>query len=299
MEIKPGNSNPETRPLIVRYGCETFSRLTCVMLHRPDRMPESRRLCEEHDRYRQLLESLDIKVLELSDYIERSNINAQAVPYSIHLHHIATICSSGAVVGSAAAGGRSAAPAVVQEALRSLGIPILIEAAEPGDGFAGCILLSPLTVLAAVEAGNRSTMLKVASRLLEHFQEVVCAELPERRHPGTIYNRVSARLGMAYLPALQQVYSVTRGGIERIDFVEHMRRRGIEIINVSDSEHRRLACAFIPLEPGVIIQCDGALDAETQHVLARTGAEIIFFRSKSGNWPCKTLRLHREHQVCS
>ena len=80
-----------------------------------------------------------------------------------------------------------------------------------------------------------------------------------------------------------------------------MRSRGVEIIPVSDSEQARLACSFVPLEPGVIFHYDTALDGPTQRELARRGVELISFHPEAmvaggGSLRCLTLRLWRTPQ---
>ena len=118
-------------------------------------------------------------------------------------------------------------------------------------------------------------------------------------HPDTIYNRITPNLALAYLLAFRASYVFTGKGIDKIDFAKHMRRKGVEIISVSSSEQLRLACSFVPLQPGVIFHYDTALDKETQLLLARKGVEIIFFHPEAltaggGSLRCTTLRLHRE-----
>ncbi|MEW5802089.1 MAG: arginine deiminase family protein [bacterium] len=79
--------------------------------------------------------------------------------------------------------------------------------------------------------------------------------------------------------------------------------KGVEIINVSDSEQQRLACTFVPLHCRAIIHYDTALDMKTQKLLTKRGIEIITLHPEAltaggGSLRCLTLRLHRECQ-CS
>jgi arginine deiminase len=109
---------------------------------------------------------------------------------------------------------------------------------------------------------------------------------------------VTPQLAIAYLPAFKSTYLFTNSTVERIDFADHMRRNGVELVSVSDSEQQRLACTFVPLEPGVIFHYDTALDRETQVILARKGIDIVFFHPDAitaggGSLRCLTLRLHR------
>lgn len=304
----------------IPYGCEAFGRLTRVMMHRPgkelelisrenhrqwlfDRVPDIGRFIEEHDRYRQLLISHGVEVIELSDYVNDHHELMTRMPNLTFMHDIAVICSKGAILSAMALNGRKNEEIVVREALIKLGIPIFIGLNAPQDAFEGCLLLSSDTVLVAkTERHHWAAITKFIRKALTTFQEVIYVDIPKARrfmHPDTIYNRVTPYLALAYLPAFQTSYLFTSKSVDKLDFAEHMRRKGVEIINVSNSEQLRLACSFVPLQPGVIFHYDTALDKETQVLLARKGVEIIFFHPEAitaggGSLRCITLRLHRQ-----
>lgn len=302
------------------YGCETFGRLTKVLLHRPndslklinqhnmgqwlfDQVPDIEQFVAEHDRYRELLTSSGVEVLELSDYVIKNRRNIDYMPNLVYMHDIAAITRKGAILSKMAWDARKGEEVVVREALTNLGIPILAEFNDPDDAFEGCLLLSQKTVLVAhTERHKRRSIEGFIARALDFFEEVIFVEIPKARrymHPDTIYNRVDHNLALAYLPAFEETWLYTATGASEIDFTAHMRRKGVEIINVTDSEQRRLACSFVPLRPGVMLHYDTALDKETQLRLARKGVEIIFFHPEAmvaggGSLRCVTLRLHRE-----
>ncbi len=319
MRVHIDNSSvkPESRAC---YGCEEFGRLTRAMLHRPgpalklinednyrewlfDRVPDVERFAEEHDRYRELLTSLGVEVLELADYVNGSRPLIDRMPNLIYLHDVAVVSSRGAILSRMAWEARRDEQIVVKEALGNLGVPIMVQFDRPDEAFEGCLLLSPETVLVAeTERHSRAATAKFAEAALQFFDEVIYVDVPKARrymHPDTIYNRVSHKLALAYLPAFKTTYSITRFGIEQVDFEEHMRHKGVEIINVSDSEQRRLACTFVPLEPGVMLHYDTALDAETQRALSQKGVELVLFHPDAmtaggGSLRCITLRLRRQ-----
>lgn len=304
----------------IPYGCEEFGKLTHVMLHRPgkelelishenhrqwlfDRVPDISRFIEEHDHYRELLVSHGVQVLELSDYVNDHHDLMTRMPNLTYMHDIAVISSKGAILSTMALDARKNEEVIVREALARLGIPIFIEFNDSQDTFEGCLLLSPDTVLVAkTERHNWTAITKFIRKALTAFHEVIYIDIPKARrfmHPDTIYNRVSSHLSIAYLPAFQTSYLFTSKGVEKINFAEHMHRKGVEIINVSNSEQLRLACSFVPLHPGVIFHYDTALEKETQLLLARRGVEIIFFHPEAltaggGSLRCITLRLRRE-----
>jgi len=304
----------------IAYGCEEFGRLTRVIMHRPgcelelinpqnhrqwlfDKVPDIGQFVEEHDRYRRLLVSHGVEVLELSDYVNEHHDFMSRMPNLTYLHDAAVICRQGAILSSMAWPSRKGEETVVREALTNLGIPIFIEFDGTRDVFEGCLLLSPDTVLVAeTERHSRTAIGKFVGKALTAFREVIYVDVPKARrymHPDTIYNRVSQHLAITYLPAFKTTYLFTRKSVEKIDFSEYMQRNGVELINVSDSEQRRLACSFVPLQPGVIFHYDTALDKETQVLLARKGVEVIFFHPEAlfaggGSLRCITLRLRRE-----
>lgn len=303
-----------------QFGCEHFGRLTQVMLHRPvaealrrvtrkncrewlfDDAPQVEAFIEEHDRYRELLESHGVRVLELSDYLADHEAQLARLPNLTYMHDVAVVSSRGALLSLMAPGARRGEERVVRDALTALGIPILTEFDGPDDAFEGCLLLSPETLLVAdTERHRRQTIDRFIPMALRHFAEVIYAEIPKARrfmHPDTIYNRVDHRLALAYLPAFRRTWRYTDAGAQHIEFAELMAARGIEILNVSDAEQRRLACSFVPLEPGVMMHYDTALDGSTRRALSQRNVEMVLFSPKAlvaggGSLRCLTLRLHR------
>ncbi|MEF8787539.1 MAG: arginine deiminase family protein [Planctomycetota bacterium] len=309
----------ETKTL--NFGCEKFGRLTHVLLHRPgaalelidgsncdewlfDDAPDVGGFIEEHDRYREMLESHGVTVLELSDFLEEHREEIHQLPNLTYLHDTAVISSHGAILSAMATPARSGEETVVGEALRNLGVPVLTRFG-PDDAFEGCLLLSPGTLLVAETERHRwESISSFIPRALQLFEEVIYVRIPKARrymHPDTIYNRVDHGLALAYLPAFQSTYSYTRSEVEKIDFRQHMAEKGVEIVPVSDSEQRRLACSFVPLEPGRILHYDCALDRDTRRELERRGVEMSLFspdalRAGGGSLRCLTLRLRREPQ---
>jgi arginine deiminase len=302
------------------YGCEHFGQLTRVLLHRPGRAltlvnaenchdwlfdfaPDAVRFAEEHDRYRELLTDLGIQVYELSDFLDDGIEDVDRLPNLTYMHDIAVVSSRGAILSRMATPARQGEERVVREALSRIGVPILSEFDDPTDAFEGCLLLSPETLLVAdTERHHRATIERFIPEALRHFREVLYVEIPKARrymHPDTIYNRVDCDLALAYLPAFRSTVLHTADGAREVDFAEYMQRKGVEIVCVSDSEQRRLACSFVPLAPRVVIHYDTALDRSTRRELARRGVELILFHPDAlvaggGSLRCLTLRLRRE-----
>jgi arginine deiminase len=301
------------------FGCDSLGRLTRVMVHRPgdelkainaanyrdwlfDSAPDVAGFREEHDAYCELLRSHGVEVLELADYLADAPTKLANMPNITYMHDIAVISKHGALLSAMAWAGRRDEHLIVREALENLGIPIFSAFDEPQDAFEGCLLLSPRTVLVAeTERHNPSSIRKFIVRALSAFEEVIYVKIPKARrymHPDTVYNRVTDRLALVYLPAIESACLCREDAVQPVDFAKLMRAQGIELVNVSDAEQQRLACSFVPLEPGVIFHYDTALDPATRRDLSRRGVEIIPFhphalRAGGGSLRCLTLRLHR------
>jgi arginine deiminase len=316
-EIPP--SPGEQITFSIPYGCDELGRLESVLLHTPgkalelineenysdwlfDRVPDIPRFAEEHRKYRELLIAHGVKVYELSDYIYQQSHLMDSMPNLMYLHDIAVISSRGTILSSMAWKGRKREELVVKEALTNLGIPTLIEFDE-GDAFEGCLLLSKETLLVAdTERHNDSAIRKFIRSALRSFKEVIYVDVPQERrymHPDTIFNRIRPDLALTYLPAFNETYLFRPGKVRKINFADFMKRKGVELVNVSDAEQRRLACSFVPLESGVIFHYDTALEEETLKLLSEKGVEFILFHPNAltaggGSLRCITLRLRRE-----
>ena len=273
----------------IPYGCDAFGRLTHVMLHRPgeelsvinrwnheywlfDDVPNIGLFGEEHDRYRELLVSNGVEVLELGDHVhERREVMAR-MPNLTYLHDVAVVSCKGAILSRMASHGRANEQCVVREALGHLGVPIAIDFCQ-GEAFEGCLLLSPEAVLVAeTERHNSMAVHGFIRRALGVFKEVVYVDVPKARrymHPDTIFNRITHRLALVYPPAFRKTLLYDACGWRSIDFSEYMRSKGVELMAVSDVEQRNLACTFVPLKPGVMVHYDTALEKKTQVALSR------------------------------
>jgi arginine deiminase len=304
----------------VDYGCDRFGRLRRVMLHRPgealrlvgadnyrqwlfDGVPDVARFADEHDGYRDLLESLGVEVVELGDCLRDGHERIARLPNLSYLHDTAVVSRRGAFLSRMAGPARRGEEDLVGEALEALGIPLVHTFDGPDDAFEGCLLLSPETLLVAdTERHTAATIARFIPRALEIFPEVIHVAVPKARrfmHPDMIYNRVDHDLALAYLPAFLSAQLHTADGAGEIDFRRHMADRGVEIVEVSDAEQRRWACSFVPLEPGVILHYDIALSPETRRRLERRGVEFVLYHPDAllaggGSLRCLTLRIHRE-----
>jgi len=266
-----------------------------------DSVPDIAGFIDEHDRYRAMLEGLGVQVIELGQHVRRGAEMLGRLPNLTYLHDTAVVSRRGAIVSSMV-NSRRGEQHVVREALETLGVPIL--SAFDGDhhAFEGCLLLGPqMLFVAETERHSRLSVQHFVSRALAEFDEVIVVDVPKARrfmHPDTIYNRLADDLAVAFLPAFLRTWLHDSDGVREVDFASLMRRRGVEIVPVSDDEQRRLACSFVPLAPRVMVHYDIALDRSTRRQLERRGVEILPFHPRAmlaggGSLRCLTLRMRR------
>jgi arginine deiminase len=199
-------------------------------------------------------------------------------------------------------GGRQYEEIVVREALLALGIPIL-HACEPGDRFEGFIALSPNTLFVAdTERHSKESVERFFSFALQHFQDIVYAEIPQARrfmHPDMIFNKISDHLGVVFPPAFLNCWHIQKSRRQKIDFSTWMKQRKVELISICDEEQQKWGTSFITLEPNHVINYDISLKPATQKMLESLGVRFIQFHPDAllaggGSLRCLTLRLLRE-----
>lgn len=304
---------------IEKYGAEKIGRLKKVMLHCPteaiwrvneenyqfylfDKVPDYDSYIREHNAYRDLLASHGVEVFELSDLIVENKVLMSFLPNLAYLNDIAVITEKGAVLSSMCPGGRQYEEIVVNEAVSSLGIPVL-HACGPGNRFEGLIALSPDTLfIAETERFDKQSIERFLTFALNEFKEVIYTEIPKARrfmHPDMVFNRISDHLGLVFPPAFIESWHITKEKRENIDFISWMKKRGFELIPVSDEEQQKWATSFVTLEPDTVINYDISLKNETKRTLESLGVKFIHFHPEAllaggGSLRCLTLRIYRE-----
>ncbi len=302
----------------IPYGIESFGRLQTVMVNCPveslskvtednrefflfDAVPNVDKYLEEHQKYQALLEQHGVRVLHLSDHVDRNRDLLARLPNLAYMHDIAVVSSHGAILSNMSSMGRRHEEIVVKEALTDLGIPILYEPCE-GDSFEGCLLLSPKTLFVAdTERHEQKAIEKFITYILSYFEEVIYAQIPQERrymHPDMVLNRITPQLMVYYPPAFLKTFYITREKRTEIDLNTWMKERKITLIPLSDREQQHWGSSFVPLEPGTLFCYDISYDANTLHLLEQEGVKFIFFHPEAllaggGSLRCLTMRIHR------
>jgi arginine deiminase len=118
-------------------------------------------------------------------------------------------------------------------------------------------------------------------------------------HPDMILSRVTENLMVWYPPAFLNTFLVSRTGITQIDLRAWLKNRHVGLVALSDNEQKRWGTSFVALEPGLIVNYDISLEAQTIRTLEREGVRFIHFHPDAllaggGSLRCLTMRLLRE-----
>lgn len=301
-----------------KFGSEKLARLKKVLLHSPieslstvtelnykyhlfNFVPNVDQYLWEHEQYAQLLQSHDIEVLQVRDFVHQTKDLLGKLPNLPYLNDTAVITSKGAILSEMCPGTRAGEEQVVKEVLTNIGIPIFHEF-ETHEQFEGCLILSPDTlVIVDTERLLPSTIERFFAKALEIFAEVIYVEAPQTRrfmHADMIFNRISENLAIYFPPAFIRTYLVRKQKRIEIDLKSYLENRNIELIAIDDQEQQNWGCSFIPLEPNILIHYDIALNDLTKKRLQQRNVQIIEFHPEAilaggGSLRCLTLRLWR------
>jgi len=306
----------------IDYGCDELGRLETVLVHTPgdelelidqsnhhfwlfEQAPDVDRFVAEHRHLVQTLEDNGVKTFQLVDCVDRTAACIKRLPNLTYVQDVATVSRRGAILSRMAFECRRGEEAVVKEALSNLGVPTWHEFEGPDDAFEGCLALSPRTLLVAnTERHRDASIQKLVAVALEDFDEVLYVDLPKSRRfgtPASVFNMITPRLAMAYLPAFRDSRLFTRDATDRIDFPRFLDERDIEVIGISDGEQQRGGCAFLPLDSGVLFHFDTALERDTLRQFCRRGIELILFHPQAllaGGGGLRSLALQLCRRPC-
>ena len=264
-----------------------------------DKVPVYDKYIEEHNAYKDFLSQNGVEVYELDKFIVNNRDLISFLPNLAYLNDIAVVTSRGAILSTMCPGGRQYEEIVVGEALRSLGIPILLDS-QPGEQFEGFILLAPDTLFVAeTERFKKESVERFFVFALQYFQNIIYAEVPKVRrfmHADMIFNMISENLGLVYPQAFQNCWLIQKNNRQNIDFMMWMKQRRIELIPISDEEQQKWGTSFIVLKPNHIINYDISLNSKTQKLLESLGVSFSQFHPDAllaggGSLRCLTLRL--------
>jgi dimethylargininase len=246
-----------------------------------------RQAVDEHQALRRLLADEGVEVI--SGEIDSPLLQDAIFPFDpvITTNDGAILCRMGKDL-------RSAEVDLAEQTMLDLGIPIVGRIQAPGTVEGGdCLWIDERTL--AVGEGYRTNaegIRQLTSILAEQEVDVLRVGLPywhgpaECLHLLSLISMVNERLAVVYLPLME------------VAFVEALRSRGIEFVEIPDNEFSSQGCNVLALRPGRCLllkenpETGARLEAAGCEVLYYTGGEIS--HNRTGGPTCLTRPVLRE-----
>ena len=249
--------------------------------------PDHRKATEEYDDFVGILRKFIPEVHYLPQD-DRTGLD------SIYVHDPLIITDKGAVLCSMGKEKRRAEPSAAGGFIEELGIPIF--ATIKGDGKlegGDLVWMDERTV--AVGSGYRTNQEGI--RQLKEFtdglvDEFIVVPLPHWKGPEDVMHL------MSLISPVRHDLAVVYPRLLPVPFRDWLMKRGIQLIEVPDSEFETMACNILAVRPGMCLMIEGnprtkqMLEAEGIEVLEYKGEEIS--RKGAGGPTCLTRPLLRE-----
>ena len=249
--------------------------------------PDLARAIDEYDAFLALLESfnIDIHFLPRGDSVS---------PDSIYTRDASVVCKKGVILCNMGKPQRSTEPAAQEAAFQAAGIPIHGAITGQGRLEGGDVLwIDERTI--AVGRGYRTNnegIRQLRELLTDCVDELIVVPLPHWRGPNDVFHLMSIFSPIDHDLAL--VYSP----LTPVPFREASLSRGVELVEVPDSEFETMGCNVLAVAPRKCIMLAG--NPQTRARLERAGAEVHEFEGneichKGGGGPtCLTRPISRK-----
>jgi len=213
---------------------------------------------------------------------------------SIYVHDPVIITNKGAILCNMGKEKRRAEPHAAGEFLLELGIPILGSITGEGRLEGGDVVWIDERTL-AVGVSNRTNeegvrQLKELTR--DFVDEFIVVPLPHWKGPGDVLHL------MSLISPIDHDLAVVYSGLLPVPFREWLTRRGIQLLEVPDSEFVTMACNILAVSPRKCIMISG--NPQTKQMLENKGIEVLEYggeeisKKGAGGPTCLTRPLLRE-----
>lgn len=248
--------------------------------------PDYNRAVSEYEKFMELLER-QVPEIHYLPQQEKTGLD------SIYVHDPVIMTSKGAVLCNMGKEQRRGEPAALEEFFAGLDIPILGKITDPGRLEGGDVVLFDKNTM-AVSEGYRTNQegirqLKDLTRgFIPDFQIV---PLPHWQGPDDVLHL------MSIISPIDHDLAVVYSRLMAIPFLKWLIRRGIKLIDVSDTEFETMGCNVLAVSPRKCIMLKG--NPRTRHLLEEEGVEVWEFegeeisRKGAGGPTCLTRPLWR------
>ena len=232
-------------------------------------VPDYKKACSDYDKFLLLLKSFDMEVQLL---LEDRNTTID----SIYTHDPCIVCDKGIILCNMGKEGRVNEPLALKKYFESINIPILGKIENPGLLEGGDVVWIDKKTLAIGE-GYRSNIhgiKQLKSILGELLEELIVVPLPHWNGKSDCLHLLSN------LSPIDHNLFLVYPRLLPVSFLQYLIDRGIELIEVPDSEYESMGCNVLTVEPKKVIVVDGnpktksRLEKRGVHVFTYDGSEI-------------------------
>ncbi len=213
---------------------------------------------------------------------------------SIYVHDPVIITNKGAILCNMGKEKRRAEPQAAGEFLFKLGLPILGSISGEGMLESGDVVWIDERTL-AVGLGYRTNeegIRQFKELIRDIVDEFIVVPLPHWKGPGDVLHL------MSFISPVDHDLAVVYSRLLPVPFREWLLRRGIQLLNVPDSEFETMACNILAVSPRKCIMISG--NPQTKKMLEDKGIEIWEYGGEdisqkgAGGPTCLTRPLLRE-----
>jgi N-dimethylarginine dimethylaminohydrolase len=248
--------------------------------------PDFGRAVEEYESFEALLQ----KFVPEIRYLPK---NESTGLDSIYVHDPVMITERGAILCRMGKGERVSEPSAFKEFLKELKIPILGTISDPGKLEGGDVVQFDEQTL-GVGQGYRTNAegIRQLRELTKDFiEEIAVVPLPHWNGPEDVLHL------MSFISPVDQNCSLVYSRLMPVQFREWLLHRGMQLVEVPDSEYMTMACNVLAVAPGICIMLDG--NPRTKKLLEQAGMEVFEYtgeevsRKGAGGPTCLTRPLYR------
>jgi N-dimethylarginine dimethylaminohydrolase len=248
--------------------------------------PDFKRAVSEFEEFVELLER-HINEIHYLPRREKTGLD------SIYVHDPVVMTSAGAVLCNMGKEQRKGEPQALGKFLSGLDIPVLGSITGEGCLEGGDVVLFDKNTLAVAEGyrTNREGIRQLQNLTHEIFTDFQIVPLPHWQGPGDVLHL------MSIISPVDHDLAVVYSRLMPVPFREWLIRRGINLVEVPDTEFETMGCNVLAVSPRKCIVLKG--NPRTRQMLEKEGAEVWEYEGKeisnkgAGGPTCLTRPLWR------
>ena len=213
---------------------------------------------------------------------------------SIYTRDSSVLTNQGMILCNMGKENRRHEPSAVKEYLSEIDIPVLGEITGDGRLEGGDLIWldSKTLVVGRGYRTNDEGIRQLKMLTLDFIEDFIVVPLPHWHGPSDVMHL------MSFISPLDRDLAVVYSPIMPVPFREFLIAKGIQLIEVPDSEYESMACNILAIAPRMCIMLDG--NHQTRALLEDAGVEVLVYkgdeisRKGEGGPTCLTRPILRQ-----